>query len=240
MNDNDIDDRWKLLNREAGLVSGLFAGGLYSLKSIAKGDSFYYEAFYSLSLGIERALKLILIVRNPKVNLKSFNHNILRLLAEANIFYPDESVEQKLVSFLNDFANTNRYSMLDLLSSGREDELLSEPVAVFSNNVALLILERHPFNEFKYFIDASFISLVHIEEDFSINSDPSQILAISQKKQHLAKYSAMYLGRIIQPLLKALDELSGPRHGTPYFYEHFTYLKGDDNYFKKRKTFRSS
>jgi len=240
MDNNDIDDRWKLLNREAGLVSGLLASGLSSLKNVTKGDSFYYEAFYSLSLGIERALKLILIVRNPKINLRNFNHNIHKLLVEAEIFYPDRSIEQKFISFLNDFANTNRYSILDLLSSGREDELLGEPVAVFSNSVALLILERHPFNEFKYFIHANFINLVHIEEDFNINSDSSQILAITQKKQHIAKYSAMYVGRIIKPLFQALDELSGPEYGTPYFYEHFAYLKGDDSYFKKRKTFRSS
>ncbi|MCK9544325.1 MAG: hypothetical protein M0R03_20080 [Novosphingobium sp.] len=58
-----MDQRCKLLNREDALVAGLLTDGLFNLRRINLGDYKYYAAFYNLSIGLERLLKLLFFER---------------------------------------------------------------------------------------------------------------------------------------------------------------------------------
>lgn len=235
----EIDERFKLLNREADLVAGMLKGGLGDLQNISKADSFYYEAFYSLSIGFERLLKLILFIQAPQSNLKSYSHDISKLLVSLNITYPNGSIEKNISEFLSDFASKDRYSIPDILGNKSSAILTSEPMHRFSSTIGEEILRTHPIKELILPTEfAQYIHLLHIEEDFSVNADASHLLLIGQKRSHIAKYSTMYMGRLIQKPIEMLDQYSGADHNNPYFYEHFTYLRGDDKYFKNRKTFR--
>lgn len=234
-----IDIRFKLLNREAELSSGLIASGLSDFQKITKADSFYYEAFYSFSLGIERLLKLLLVVEKGENKLKSIGHDINKLFEEVNISFNEDSIEEFLIEFFSDFSQKNRYSILDKLSSGSTD-ISDEPILRFSQTIGSAILDRHNFIPFQYLVtfpDIDYFNLHHIEENFEVNNDPTQIILISKKREFIAKYVTMYAGRIIQPILERLRNNSGI-NGNPYFYEHFPYIIGDDKYFKNHKTFR--
>ncbi|MCK9319223.1 hypothetical protein [Methanoculleus sp.] len=234
-----LTTRFKLLNREAELSSGLIAGGLENLKKINRSDSFYYEAFYALSIGIERLLKLLILVEGRPANLKKVGHNLRELFSIVEISFSEDSMEMAIIDFLSDFSNRNRYSILDTLSSNNE-EISSEPIMDFYQTIGQFILEKHNFISFKYLINlqSSWINFFHIEEDFEENEDQMQMLLIPKKKEFIAKYTSMYIGRIINPVLERLREASYKDKDIPCLYEHFLYLSGDDNFFKSRKTFR--
>jgi len=235
----EIDQRFKLLNRETALVAGLLKGGLSDLQNIYKDDSYYYEAFFSLSLGLERLLKLNLCVVHPKKNLKALGHNIIELLKELNIEYPRDSIEEKFVLFLSDFALRDRYSIPDILTNQPQANKLSEPIYKFSATIGELILKKHPFKEKPLPLEvADFITMFHINEDFTVSTNPIDLISIAEKRRHIAKYATMYMGRLIQLPINMLEGYSGTEHSNPYFEEHFLYLRGKDTYFRNRKVFR--
>lgn len=73
----------------------------------------FYQAFFSLSIGIERLLKIIIInkyrVDNEgefpeDINLKGLGHDLVKLCKYLGIEFEDDSIHIKLIRFLNDFA----------------------------------------------------------------------------------------------------------------------------------------
>mgnify|MGYP001575499331 CR=1 FL=1 len=82
-----LSERFKVLNREADLICGLITSGIEDLRNISKGSAYYYQSFYSLSVGLERLMKLILYLENPSTNLRSFNHNLVQLKKATKITF---------------------------------------------------------------------------------------------------------------------------------------------------------
>ena len=234
----DLNHRFKLLNRETALATGLIAGGLADLKKVPHGDAYYYEAFYALSLGIERMLKLLLVVEDTQANIRRHGHNLVKLYDAADIHFAEASIEQKLLVFLSAFASGSRYSILDALSN-RSYETDNEPIKRFFEDVGRPILDAHGFDPNQYLVNQMVnASLLHIQEDFAVNDDTTHVVLIGKRCEFIAKHAAMYVGRIIQPLLERLSRSEGVDRKNPVFSEYFIYLRGDDKHFRERKTFR--
>lgn len=233
-----VTEKFKILNREASLISGLITNGLNDLRRVSKNQSFYYQSFYGLSIGLERLLKLLMFLKDPTVDLRALGHNIERLLLEAGFSFPGTSIEYKLVEFLNAFAKGNRYNIIDCLSSNDFTNIGEEPIVDFYNSVLREVINIHPVRKSSQFTNVDFASVFHIGEDSSEINDLNDLLSHGKLINHSTKYCVMYFGRLLQPLLTELATYDGPPDN-PYFSEHFKYLRQDDNYFKNRKTYSS-
>ena len=119
----------RLLLIEGSLTAFSLAEGLDCLrKANVYEKGLYYQAFFSLSIGIERLLKLIIIydyrVKNngkfpENKEIKTKGHDLHEMF---NIVVPsilENNIYNSTISFLSDFAKTTRYYNLDVLT-GKE------------------------------------------------------------------------------------------------------------------------
>lgn len=233
-----IDIRFKLLNREAALVSSLLSNGLADFRNISKGNGYYYQAFYSISIGLERLLKLLILSKSRVNSVKAFNHDIKKLFSEVGIVFGKDSIEQSIINFLHEFASKNRYLIPDILYSNDLTQISKEPIVFFSGEVLNKIIQMHQPR--RIFVPPSDfpVDVFHIAEDFSEVTNLQHVMINSQLIEYASKYLVMYTGRILQPILDELYKIEGSEYGNPYFSEGFVYLHQDDSYFKARKTYK--
>lgn len=230
---------FEIINREAAIISGLLSNGLENLRKVAHGDAMYYQAFYSLSTGLERLMKLVLRIEQPDLAVRRFNHGLIALAQELGIGFEAGSIEAKILSFLDGFANGERYSIVDFLSRNDGLPLRNEPIVKFFEGIMTDILEAHPprgvwmpppMDAYSY--------VLHIREDLSLITSMEDLVVHGQLIDRAAKYAVMYVGRVIRPFIQRLVSHEGPP-ANPYFSEHFVYLNQRDKYFLERKTYRS-
>lgn len=233
---NDI--RFKLLNRESFLISSLISNGLHDFRNISKGDGYYYQGFYSISIGLERLLKLIILTKETNKEVRKFNHNIKEIFLELNISFDKYSIEQAIIDFLNDFSSKDRYTIPDMINSRDLSQLKKEPVMSFYNRVLIKIIRIHKPRKVFVPPDCPQIHVFHTVENFSEITDLQDLVNRHQLIEYASKYLVMYTGRILQLLLDELYKTEGPEYSNPYFNEHFVYLHQDDSYFKSRKTYK--
>jgi len=128
-----------LLQQEGHLFSATLAAGLTELRRAnvhEKGA--FYNAFFQLSIGLERTLKTCIIIDHmlsnaleppSKATLKGFGHNLLRLYSEAAsvserrdcealLDLEEQPLTQEIIQFLDDFARSARYFNLDSMAAG--------------------------------------------------------------------------------------------------------------------------
>lgn len=233
-----IDIRFKLLNREASLVTSLLSNGLADFRSISKGNGYYYQAFYSISIGLERLLKLLILSKSKKNSVKTFNHDIKKLFSVVSISFDKDSIEQSIINFLQYFASKNRYLIPDILNSNDLSQISKEPITFFYNEVLNKIIKVHQPR--RVFVPPSDFpaDVFHVAEDFSEVTNFQDMIVRGQLTEYASKYLVMYSGRILQPILNELYRIEGPKYGNPYFSEGFVYLHQNDSYFKTRKTYK--
>lgn len=116
-------EKERSLANEAALTSSLLGNGLNTLrKADMYNKGLYYQAFFSLSIGIERLLKIIIInqyrVANNEVfptdiNPKKLGHDLIKLCEYASIKFESDSLHIKIINFLNDFSKKSRYYNID-------------------------------------------------------------------------------------------------------------------------------
>jgi hypothetical protein len=144
LNKTMFRDSFLLLQQEGSLIRTLIAQGLTSLRSAnvnKKGD--YYAAFFGLSIGLERLLKVIIILdymarndlRAPtglmvKKSGGRSGHDLLELLKNTCLIttkaaaHPlaslvPSSLEYEIIKHLSDFGEScGRYANLEALASG--------------------------------------------------------------------------------------------------------------------------
>lgn len=141
---------WFLLEQEGFLAQSCLCNGLTALRHANLGDKkgLFYSAFFELSIGFERTLKLILILdhlaRNKLVppdsnTVEGYGHK-LRSLFDAtkavcvthgvtvlDEFQPN-SLPIVILSFLDDFAHTGgRYSNINKLT-GHKHQAMADPI----------------------------------------------------------------------------------------------------------------
>lgn len=155
---------WFLLEQEGLLAQACLCNGLTALRRANLGDKKgqFYSAFFELSIGFERVLKLILILdhmaRNQLVppdskTVEDYGHKLRSLLDAAkgacaahgvtalDAFQPN-SLPIAILGFLDDFAHPGgRYSNINKLT-GHKHQTTADPIAQWGE-IANRIMQTH-------------------------------------------------------------------------------------------------
>ena len=155
---------WFLLEQEGLLAQACLCNGLTALRRANLGDKkgLFYSAFFELSIGFERVLKLILILdhmaRNQLVppdrkTVEDYGHKLRSLFDAAkgvcaahgvtalDSFQPN-SLPIAILGFLDDFAHPGgRYSNINKLT-GHKHQTMADPIAQWGE-IANRIMREH-------------------------------------------------------------------------------------------------
>jgi len=249
-NITNIDE---LLIREAAMSSQLIGSGLTSIRKYdftSKGT--FYTGMFSVSIGIERILKLILLLDHKITNdsypdnnfLKQKGHKIKRLvsdcraindklcnsssLVKSEVFFNDILIG-KIVDYLTEFSISSRYYNLDVITGNPKNT--NEPLAKWTNDICKIIVDRHPpskkklaeFNEYAdTYNDRSIV--MHTHEDGSHIGDLHNFVNQSALIEGKQGYSVYYLYKIVDFSVKLLTELDFNLNSQLYLRENFTNL----------------
>ena len=124
----------KLMLLEGSLTLATLAEGLDCLrKANIYKKGLYYQAFLSLSIGIERLLKIIIIYEYRIENngkfpenkyLKEIGHDLYKMFKIVLPKLLEDDMYNLVINFLNNFAQNTRYYNLDILT-GKNVNLLN-------------------------------------------------------------------------------------------------------------------
>lgn len=155
---------WFLLEQEGLLAQACLCNGLTALRRANLGDKkgLFYSAFFELSIGFERTLKLVLILdhmaRNQLVppdseTVEDYGHKLRSLfdaakgvcavhgLTALDAFQPD-SLPIVILGFLDNFAHPGgRYSNINKLT-GHKHQTMADPIAQWGE-IANRIMREH-------------------------------------------------------------------------------------------------
>lgn len=160
---------WHYIRRESMLARQLIGTGATSLgrASYATGLGEYYTAFFSLSVGLERLAKLILVADHAiahhgempsQKDLRKYGHKLLNLMNEADnvasrhtlsLSYPRPvtAISKKIVECLDAFADASRGRYANFAALGDPSLGVEEPIRKWWAAVAQLILDRHYYGK---------------------------------------------------------------------------------------------
>lgn len=252
-----------LLSRECALAALSIGQGLTLIRKYDFVKHGYgTQAFFMLSIGIERLLKIIFIYDYRRKNnnkfpdnavLRNAGHNIKSLYAaamsiadeiakpELYLMLKEDPIFDLIIGFLTDFANTSRYYNLDTLtgSSNKTDE----PLRAWNNTINKIIVERHYKHNTKKAQAISKISEA-VSDIFIVSFDNENGKEVNNIKDFYQegmtvgvkqKYSMFYIYRIVRFLSTLIWHLD--KNYPPFVSEYFTIFRnGDDSYIKRCKT----
>ena len=157
------DEAFVALLNEAGLAAESIAFGATTLgRANYAHRGYYIQAFFSLSVGLERCGKLVLALDHAldtggvfptKKQLKKYGHDLEALLVKADAVSakrsigaarPDTAIHQGIVSTLTDFANNvTRYYNLELIGGDPTALSQASPIAAWYQTVVRPIADAH-------------------------------------------------------------------------------------------------
>lgn len=263
MNTSATQEQDFLLSRESALAAMSIGQGLSLIRKYDFVKHGYgTQAFFMLSIGIERLLKVIIIYNYRRKNnnafpdnqvLKNNGHNIRKLFDQA-IHIADEISKQELyqslkadpifdmiINFLTEFANSSRYYNLDTLSGKLSHT--DEPLRKWNKTINRLIVERHfKQNENKAQRISALANM--IEDRFIVSFENENGKKITNIRDFYLegmtvdvkqKYSMFYSYVIVRFLSNLLWNLDRNYH--PFVSEYFMIFRNtDDSYVRSRKT----
>jgi len=157
-----FSETFNALSSEGHFTKELLGAGATQIRKAnyaAKGN--YFQAFSSLSIGLERIGKLCLLLDYLVVNAGSFpddnffrkyGHDLRKLYSKSQKIKNsrglefsflqdlDDPIRQNILDILSDFSTGDRYSNLNQLTSG---SLQKSPIANWYRLVDLKIYEKH-------------------------------------------------------------------------------------------------
>ncbi len=161
-----IKAHWKALKRESILIRQLLGSGATALgkASYADGLGKYYEAFFGLSIGLERFGKLIIVTNHAIENsgklptageIIKYGHNIKNIFntvdgivqkRQMTLKYtrPSDDISDSIIDCLDSFADARRgrYGNFQELGDPNFDEEF-EPISQWWKSVAEKIMQKH-------------------------------------------------------------------------------------------------
>ena len=161
----DFDTIWRALTREAASAAEHMAIGATAIGR-ARHDriSVYAQAFFALSVGLERSAKLALAIDHAldsgefptRAQLRNYGHDLRRLLQavesvrtkrDLTLKYdglPDTDIHAAIVKILTAFAtNLTRYYNLEILATGPPGRVHDDPIASWYHEVTRAVLDLH-------------------------------------------------------------------------------------------------
>lgn len=222
------------LLKEAQFTKQLLGSGATEIRRAnyaSKGV--YFQAFTSLSTGLERVGKLCLMLdhyietkgRFPEFKYlkKEIGHNLVLLEKKAlevvarrnlSIERPSTPIHQAIVRLLSDFAEGDRYSNINLLVGYNQH---SDPIASWYTDVDLPLFESRVSQKRKRKISTNarivakvmgpFSNVVHISETGSEISDVEEASNRTGIYEAVAPYRQLYVLQIIRFWAQLLREL---------------------------------
>ena len=226
------------LQREAQLAAEQLAVGVTALgRANFAQPGLYSQAFFGLSIGIERTGKLIVIadyaIHNggnlpTNSHLKKIGHDLRELLdaceelantlntARPWISRPMDPIHQEIEATLCEFATKTRYYNLDYI--GGSAGLRTDPIARWWNKVATAICERHyttrqkmkneARGQFVQAIVGESVKIVHHAENGTEIDDLGSFYARSKATPVVQKYGRLYTLQIVRWLASVISDLS--------------------------------
>ena len=254
----------RLLFKESSLAAMNIGVGLTFLR---KYDfvklGFIYQAFFSLSIGIERLIKLVLVYEyfcengsfpNDNKYLKSKGHDLLTLVSEVeklaekynchSYFTPirNDEITRNVLSNLSDFAVMNRYFYLDELSNAAYKS--KDPLKRWDLEVHQPILKRHyqpggkkqqRMSDMARLMDNLAI-VRHVDEQDNPISSYSDLTKEGFTIDIKQKYSVLYTFYIVRAICNLQENQNRQNYSNAALYEFFVSFRnlGDSSVLKRK------
>ena len=236
----------KLLLKEAGLASTCIGQGLTILRKANFVNKWnYYQAFFLLTIGIERLLKIIIITKFRVDNngsfpndsfLKHLGHDLKKLIALVETYnidkneaeYITDDVQLCMIEFFTKFAKGNRYYNIDALT-GTEKQ--SDPLSDWKNIQEKIKLKHGLTSDplprnFGDFVN-SFAFFIQYDEDGNLITDAENFYKDNNILDKLQGWSIFHVWKIIQVLVDKLRYFEYKFSLFPYLREFFPYFIRD-------------
>jgi hypothetical protein len=262
---------FSLLQQEGYLTRSCLYTGFAALATANIDDQHkgnFYVAFFQLSIGLERLMKLTLILDFMASNdlklpdnkwLKAFSHNLADLLesirniekrvSKHNLIdkvLKPYSLEKEILHFFDEFSQKTRYANLDSLT-GRQN--IVDPLArwsriahkIFEKDIPVRVKQRIDLEAAKYGLFMNSFSVVMASD---LEKNPISFeegFQLSRMFQVVAPLAIWRIMKIVYPIYKTLDEVSGLARGVnvslhreemivPVMYEFFIdFVSNDKN-----------
>jgi hypothetical protein len=238
---NITDKESSLMINEGYLASSSINHGLTSLRKATlaqKGE--YYLAFFQLSIGLERLMKLIIIQDfRAKDNtfpdnkyIRNFSHNLKQLFEkcesigiEHNVISKADDISFKILLMLSNFSQTTRYYNLDFLT-GRNTAInpLEEwaEIQIFLKNLYYGDRNIVPVQIRQLFESLDEISVTIVSNKYSDSiSKASDFLLEVEEDRKLQGYAVYHIFLIIIFLVETLREIEYTKNIYPNLREFF-------------------
>lgn len=267
----DYNFKFKAFLKEALFtkeILGLGATQIRKANYAFKG--LYYEAFTCLSAGFERIGKLCLILDYYINNngtlpdfdyLKKIGHDLVKIYDKSSevtqkhditfhfLNNLDAEIYQNILKILSDFACSDRYSNINILSQGKQQ---NDSIANWSNTIDQYIYEKYVSHrkKEKIYINARFISNMmqgysyvqyisetgETMEEVETASIQTRIYeAVAPFRQLFILQMIRYWSELISELGNKAQKINNIEMDIPYFYEIFAPFFNSDSYFKSKK-----
>jgi hypothetical protein len=236
--DADFAGSFFLLQNEGYLIRGSLTTGLTALRraNLAERGQ-YYTALFQLSIGLERLLKVILIIRHmadhslatpSSERIRAFGHDLGRLLAEVGRLAPRnqipaferltrDSVECDLLTLLNRFARSARYHNLDSLAAG---ETAVDPLGEWAGIITRILCEDIRPRQARAAMERAKIKAAHIRnsafvlahdlERHSMSLD--ELALVPSLYASASRFSVAHVFNIVRPLAEVVDHVTSDAH----------------------------
>ncbi len=233
-----LSAEWFFLQREAQLSAEQIAIGVTALgRANHAQPGLYAQAFFSLSIGLERLCKLI-IVADHAINtngqyptdsvLREVGHNLINAIRKCEEIAistntsrdyanrPNDIINQSIAAVLSDFANKTRYYNLSFITGTTGESV--DPIKAWWQKVAIPICERH-YSERQRTKDLENTArltalfgdssmILHFAEDGAMIKDAQEFFGRAGTTATVQKFGRMYTLQIVRWLAMILFELS--------------------------------
>lgn len=234
----NLSTEWNAVQREATLAAELVATGITALGRANHAQTgYYYQAFFGLSIGLERMGKLIFVadyaIRNDgqfpdNQGLKQIGHDINKLIPmcakvgatlDCNRRYAHEPVDEvhlAIEDVLSRFAEGARYFNLNLISEDQRGGL--DPISDWWARVVEPILRRHYTSGLRARDVAKCADITglmapntfvfHHDESGNGISDLETMMIRDREAGYAQRWGRMYTLQIVRWLASIISELA--------------------------------
>lgn len=229
---------WRALQREAQLAAEQIAMGTTTLGRANHAQTgLYAQAFFGLSIGLERVGKLIIVADHAirtrgsfptDTDLRKIGHDLSKIMGKCeeialaldqtieHISRPDSATHLAIVAELSDFATRSRYYNLNYLSGSSAGQ--ADPIRAWWEHVAEPICDQHYSEQQRARDDAEaaivgshlneFTMVRHHGEDGTEITDSAALFSRAQATKVVQRYGRLYVLQIVRWLAAVLSDLS--------------------------------
>lgn len=233
-----------LLLKEGYLSSTMLGHGLTALRRANIGDKgSYYHAFFSLTIGLERLMKLTLIQRYRLEHNNAFpdnsylrrkGHNIDQLFTaigceveEICSSNDDRAILLDMILMFSRFANKARYYNLDTLT-GNQPSTSLDPIQEWKDIQARIAsvkkLTVSLSGQEEQLVDAmsKHSYTLMLGDDNQIITGLKDLIMTGRLDEKIQGYAVHYVLKIIMHITDVLVEIETKQHMYPYLREFFS------------------